>query len=176
MRVVAEIKNPAARQRCGVFWYGGEGVPLPPIASLVWTAWSLCALGAIGKYRLRSCGALPICKFAKRRTSLFMLMFESGSAGTSMSSSIGGRSPVSWRLPSDKVRDVTGTPATELALPTARAQRSRCRDCFYLWGTHGCMSSVFLLYVDILGCSAAVRENGEDQRLLEEVKLTAYSG
>ena len=114
------MKNPTARQRCGVYWYGGEGVPLPPIASLVRTAGSLSALGAIGKYRLRSCGALPICKFAKRRTSLFMLMFDSGSAGTSMSSSIGGRSPVSWRLPSDKVRDVTGTPATELALPTAR--------------------------------------------------------
>jgi hypothetical protein len=59
------------------------------------------ALGVIGKYRLRSCGALLICKFTKRRTSLFMHMFDSGSAGTSMSFSIGGPSPVSWRLPSD---------------------------------------------------------------------------
>jgi hypothetical protein len=110
------MKNPTARQRCGVFWYGGEGVPLPPIASLIRTAWSLSALGAIGKYRLRSCGAFT-CKITKRRTSLFMHMFDSGLAGTSMSFSIGGRSPVSWRSPSDSVRDVTGTPAMELALP-----------------------------------------------------------
>jgi hypothetical protein len=95
------MKNPAARQRCGVYWYGGEGVPLPPIACLIRTTRSLSALGVIGKYRLRSCGALLICNLTKRGTSLFMHMFDSGSAGTSMSFSIGGRSPVSWRSPSD---------------------------------------------------------------------------
>lgn len=140
------MKNPAAHQRCGVFWHGGEGVPLPPIASLVRTAWSLCALGAIGKYRLRSCGALPKCKIPKRRTSLFMHMFDSGLAGTSMSSSIGGRIQVSWRSLSDWVRDVTGAPAMELALPspsgcgTIASSRARIAITF---GGHGCMSSAF---------------------------------
>lgn len=38
-----QMKNPATRERCGVYWYGGEGVPLPPVACLTRTAGVYCS-------------------------------------------------------------------------------------------------------------------------------------